>query len=321
MNGFSIPQLIRAPSKFSQEHGSRQLSFRAASGELVRVRRGRYLPAKVWESLAPWEKYRMRIQAVDELARSSPIFARESAAQILGLPVIGIPRDVQTVIPSTAKGGQSSNGIRRLPAPELDPPPWEVDGLRVTQPHITARDLAVRLPLRRSLAAMDKVVSGKVLPNSPLNVPLTFTVAAIEEAIGFLPSAAQRRRALRVLGVANGLSQSPGESVSRAIMIENQFPPPALQVPLYDSAGLIGYPDFLWEELKIIGEFDGYEKYSAQGFLQGKTPSDVVVREKRREDRLRAIGYTVIRWVWEDIRDPARLIDLLQRANIRQHPG
>lgn len=57
-----------------------------------------------------------------------------------------------------------------------------------------------------------------------------------------------------------------------------------------DSQGKIGFADFAWKEFKILGEFDGFEKYSAQRCLKGKTPSKVVVEEKRREDRLRAKG-------------------------------
>ena len=86
MSEFTIPAFIAAPSKFTTEHGAHQLSTRTRSGELVRVRRGLYLPTEVWQALTPWQKYRVQIQAVQELAQGNPVFARESAAQILGLP-------------------------------------------------------------------------------------------------------------------------------------------------------------------------------------------------------------------------------------------
>ena len=39
-----------------------------------------------------------------------------------------------------------------------------------------------------------------------------------------------------------------------------------------------------------------------QEFLRpGESATDVVVREKRREDLLRALGWQVVRWVWDDL--------------------
>ncbi|MEO6530152.1 MAG: type IV toxin-antitoxin system AbiEi family antitoxin domain-containing protein [Specibacter sp.] len=319
MTQFQVPPFITPGSKFIDEHAARRLSRLAASGDLVRVRRGLYLPAGFWEGLKPWEKYRIRIQAVHELAACRPVFARESAAQIMGLPLIRIPipGEVQTVIAVGKSGGQSSHGVGRVNAVLGDPPPWEMFGLLVTPPVQTVRDLAVRLPLAQSLPALDKLLQRKILPGSPPNVPLVFTADDVRGSALLLPNGTQRGRVERALEVGNGLSQSAGESLSRAIMIQNGFPTPALQVPLRDSRGLIGLPDFDWEEYKTLGEFDGYEKYSAQKYLNGKTPSQVVVEEKNRENRLRAQGYNVVRWVWDDLRDPRRLVTLLHEAGLR----
>ncbi len=99
-------------------------------------------------------------------------------------------------------------------------------------------------------------------------------------------------------------------------MILHGFPRPALQVRLYDQWGPVGYPDFDWEEYKVLGEFNGHEKYSAQRFLTGRTPSDVVVDEKKREDRLRALGYNVVRWVRDDLKDPGVLVAMLRNAGL-----
>lgn len=298
------------------EYTLRRLSARAKSGELFRVRRGLYLPTQLWAALTPWEKYRVRIQAVHELATSPPVFARESAAQIMGLPFIGVPESIYSVVPPGKSGGQSSAGINRTNALAGDPPPWEMFGLQLTPPPQTARDLAVRLPFTEALAAMDRVIRPKVLPGSPYNMPRIFTRDDVLASVSVLPNQTQRTRVARVVQCADGLSQSAGESKSRAIMILNGFPAPLLQEPFVDSQGMIGFPDFDWEEHKTLGEFDGYEKYSAQRYLKGQTPSEVVVAEKRREDRLRAKGYKVVRWVWDDIRDHRRLVRILHEAGL-----
>ncbi|MDQ0276858.1 hypothetical protein QO003_001161 [Arthrobacter silviterrae] len=321
MTTLELPPFISAPSKFVSEHGSRQLSRRAASGELVRVRQGLYLPTEVWAALKPWEQHRVRVQAVQELAVNPPVFARESAAEVMGLPVFGVPLLVQTVIPPGTPGGQSRNGVRRIMAVEGDPEPWAMFGLRVTRPVETARDLAVHLPLERALPAMDKLLQGKILPGSPHGTNLTFGEEHMRESLARLGSMAKQNRVRRVLDVADAGAQSAGESRSRAIMILNGFPRPVLQKPFFDDWGLVGYPDFDWEEFKVIGEFDGFEKYSAQRYLKGKTPSQVVVEEKKREDRLRALGYTVVRWVWDDLRDPRLLVAKLHKAGLPSGSG
>lgn len=316
MSSFQVPPFVTPSSKFVDEHSARRLARQAESGKLKRVRRGIYLPTEVWDALKPWEKYRVRIQAVHESAESPPVFARESAAQIMGLPIIGAPEEVQTVISPGKSGGQSNRGVRRINALEGDPPPWQVFGLLLTPPPQTARDLAVRLPLTGSLPSMDKLLQRKLLDGCPTDRQRFFTEDDVISASSLLPFRTQRHRVERVLSVADPLSGSPGESYSRAIMIEHGFPHPALQVPFSDSRGFIGRPDFDWEEYKTLGEFDGYEKYSAQRYLKGRAPSEVVVEEKNRENRLRAKGYNVVRWVWDDLKDSRRLVRLLHEAGL-----
>lgn len=319
MTEFEVPQFITPASKFVDEYSARRLSRQTSSGKLVRVRRGLYLPAEIWGGLKPWEQYRMRIQAVHDLAAVHPVFAGESAAQVMGLPIIGIPRQVQTVIATGTSGGRSGNGVHRVKAIDGDPKPWTMFGLQVTPPPQTVRDLAVRRPLTHSLPAMYRLMQRKVLPGSPHNVSLVFTADNVRDSALLLPNNAQRQRVERVLEVADGLSQSAGESLSRAIMIQNGFPIPLLQEEFRDERGRIGFPDYDWEEFKTLGEFDGHEKYSAQRYLKGKTPSQVVIEEKNRENRLRARGYTVVRWEWADVKDPRRLIALLHNAGLPQH--
>ena len=41
-----------------------------------------------------------------------------------------------------------------------------------------------------------------------------------------------------------------------------------------------------------------------------------MVEEKNREDRLRAKGYNVVRWVWDDLKDSRRLVRLLHEAGL-----
>ena len=71
-------------------------------GDLHRVRRGVYVDAAAWKKLRPWERYRLRVEAVG-LTWDAPVFCLESAAVHLGLPSYGEPRDIHLLDP----GGKS----------------------------------------------------------------------------------------------------------------------------------------------------------------------------------------------------------------------
>jgi hypothetical protein len=105
-------------------------------------------------------------------------------------------------------------------------------------------------------------------------------------------------RASRVLDFASGRSSSPGESLSRVNIHLLGFRPPELQVPFSDDDGFIGYVDFYWPELDLIGEFDGEAKYRDPRYLRGRSAQQAVIDEKYREDRLRRLCRAFARWDW-----------------------
>ena len=92
------------------------------------------------------------------------------------------------------------------------------------------------------------------------------------------------------------------------------FAPPELQAELRDASGLMRV-DFLWRTERIVLEFDGRVKYEA-GSAGTSSASDVVWREKLREDRIRRMGFGVVRVVWADLMRPDALRARLAAAGI-----
>ena len=92
-------------------------------------------------------------------------------------------------------------------------------------------------------------------------------------------------------------------------MHEGGLPRPELQVELksWDEDVRV---DYLWPEFGLIGEFDGAVKYGID--ISGPDPTAALMKEKRREDGLRAHGYVVVRWTWDDLRVKGRLAHLIQ---------
>jgi hypothetical protein len=211
---------------------------------------------------------------------------------------------VVDVLIHRATGSRTEHGFRKHGVDDPFADVWHCDGLRVTPLPRTVVDLALTEPFADAVVAADWALahgaSGEEL------------YAALEAS----PVTQGRARARRVLEFADGRSGSPGESVSRVRIAELGFVPPDLQVPFSDRRGLIGFVDFYWADCDVIGEFDGLVKYLDRELLQGRRPEDVVVAEKRREDRLRAGGHGVARWIWADLRPPERLGRMLADAGV-----
>jgi hypothetical protein len=46
----------------------------------------------------------------------------------------------------------------------------------------------------------------------------------------------------------------------------------------------------------------------------GQTPHEALIAEKRREDRVRELGWQVVRWTWADLADQSVLVARLKTA-------
>ena len=124
------------------------------------------------------------------------------------------------------------------------------------------------------------------------------------------------RRVQSVLDASTTLSGSAGETLCRIVLAELGFASPELQVEFRDAEGLIGFADFTWRHARVILEFDGLGNTVTRA-THGRSPAQIVILEKIREDRLRALGFRVIRVYWDDLRDPARIRRLLLEAGLQ----
>lgn len=91
---------------------------------------------------------------------------------------------------------------------------------------------------------------------------------------------------------------------------------PVLQQAFYDAEGFVARADFFWREYGVIGEFDGGAKYLDDAVLGGNSTRSAILAEKKREDRLRSMGYTVVRWDWSAVTNPGLLARKLAAAGI-----
>jgi hypothetical protein len=118
-----------------------------------------------------------------------------------------------------------------------------------------------------------------------------------------------------VLTFADGRAESPGESISRLLLVRLGFRV-TVQVPAPGPQGTEYRLDFGIDE--AFGEFDGWVKYSDPALLRGRTGSQALREEKQREDWIRGTtGRAVARWEWPDLKGQNTLAARLAAFGVR----
>lgn len=138
---------------------------------------------------------------------------------------------------------------------------------------------------------------------------------------GFGRSHAGATQAVRAMYCADALSESGGESIARATMIQQGFALPELQVPFPRPSDRRRFyrVDFLWTRLdgaKVIGEFDGMQKYEGAGFLEERSSLRAFADERHREAELTLYGMPIVRFSFKDVMDEKGFAALLERYGI-----
>jgi hypothetical protein len=274
------------------------LRNRTRSGSLLHLRRGAYADPL---DRTVYERHLLLTEAAVSLADSESVVSFGSAGVLHDLPIRPAEIDLVHLTRKRNSGGRIKPGIHVHVAPLEGSEVDEVLGMPVTSLDRTVVDLARSSPFAHAVAA------GDVAARQGMDL------AAVAEQL----DRAKRRRgaskARRVARIIDSRSESVGESVSRVRIIEQGLPLPELQVEFNGPDGFLAVVDFLWPEYDLIGEFDGKVKYGRL-LRPGEDPGDAVFREKQREDRLRDMGFIVVRWIWGDLMHPERLAARIRRA-------
>lgn len=221
-------------------------------------------------------------------------------------------------------------GVSAVIAHEVDV--WGVDLARpeVLRPVARTRTHRVRVRRTADSAARTHVVqtaSGPTVPLADAIVQLAMdagtmpgiasldcalrqgkvSIDAVEAALERVATWPRSSRALAMIRQADGQAESVAESRGRvqAALGGIRLIP---QVTITDERGrLVARVDFVVEGTRIIVEVDGRLKYHGDD-------GTVLYAEKLREDRLRALGYLVVRITWHDLETPGAVVAKIRRA-------
>ena len=312
MSNASTPVILRVAEGDRLARAPRELQRRAAAGELERIRSGAYVEAEAWARLPYEARELLRIAAVVGSRRSGGILFGESAALVLGLPLVGRPGGRVHLLSGSGSAPPNSRDVvwhRDAVEPESI---IEVGGFMVTDVERTLLDLARSVPFLDVISALDHGMrqtvstSGMEFWDGSLRATTGCVLAGASrerllEGVNRMPGARGVAMARRSIEFADPRAASPGESLSRGQIHLHGFPPPLLQAEFVQEEGGLDITDFDWPEFGICGEFDGKIKYFRQKYLGDLSPSEVVWNERQRERRIkRRHSRDMARWIWSD---------------------
>ena len=289
------PAKVTLARDLDEIHDSRRRhARRAAQGVETRVGCGAYVDTAAWESLGRREQYLVRIRAAADTRLHRPVISHWSAAAVHDIPSLDPwPSTVHFTVGLTA-GGRSSGVVTRHSMKLTDDDVVEVDGMLVTSIARTLVDLAAAAPLLSSVVALDHALHVDRRGGAPPRA----TIDELWSRYAALMPFRAHARARDAIEFATTRADSPLESVSRVNMRVIGCPRPVLQQRFDDHRGLIGFSEFFWEDAALVGEADGRSKYTDPRFRGGRTLEEVLLDEKERADRIRALGPDVSRWGW-----------------------
>lgn len=306
--------LLLAPKTQSERESLRR---RVAAGEVIQPFPGLFARHAFLENVSPRVRAFMVIKT---LARVHPdwVFCSFSAAVMHGLQVSYA--QVDKVHVCVARGGNRRRrpGYIQCHAGDLEAYD-DIQGVRVTSIEQTVLDCLCQSDFRQGLAIVD----------SALHCGLTSRAALTK-----LFNARGRRRrgivqARETLLCSDARSESGGESVVRAVILELGFATPELQFEVVDplELGNTRRVDMAWRREDgsyVFLEVDGKVKYLKRNSGKDKTLEEMAStfsKERLRESHLNLTGATVLRCAVGDAYETDRFFTMLARAGVPRAGG
>lgn len=268
-------------------------------GELLRVRRGAYVCAPVWQAATPEARHLLRCRAAIRthqdvaLSHTSAVVAAGLPTHEVDLAIVHLSRIAQP----GRRGRQGGTYVH----PML---PVRATTTAGDLPACTAAVAVLQL------ADWHGIEAGMVATEAGLHRGV-FTTDELRVARGLVRLGRGRPAADLVMRFAGPHSESPGETLTRLLLHALDLPAPRQQARITLPDGSIARVDFLLPDWGVVIEFDGAVKY------EGASGRAELVREKRREDGIRATGHEVVRLTWPDLAHATRVHALVLDARRR----
>lgn len=302
-----------------------EIRWARRTGSLLVLRRGVYCRREAFDQASAEGRHLLHARAALLAHDERHVLSHLSAAVSWGFPTpLGGPGRPTLTLPGAPASTDRQDDLI-VQVAELRPQdrvPWH-DGQRTSVTR-TVADCLRHLPAPDAVAIADHAVHfGQT------------SLGAVDETLTWQGRWPYAHRGRFALGLVDGRRESPLESGSFVKLFLHGVPLPEPQPTVYDDAGAIGRVDGWWPEQATVCEVDGRGKYAVEDWrdLGSGDPKDLfeqritaarraLIREKVREDRLRAAGLQVVRWGTFDIeRNIVRVVHNIEGAWRRGDPG
>ncbi len=288
-----VDDLFTTSFAASRGIGERELRRGVASGAVRHLARGLYAcgPAPVRSE----DRHRELCRGLLLLYPDGVLSGRSSVVAH-GLPVWNVPLGEVLLLRRVASQVRRSGAVIR---PLETPTSWASSDIGPCEPLATALvQLAIDHGAPSAVVSADAALARRLVAHDDLT-------EEVEARRGH--PRCQRARAL--LSFADAKSESPGESRLR-FMLASFGIDVVSQVVVRDGDSVVARADLGVRGTRVLIEFDGAVKYREGG-------AEALMREKRREDRLRALGYIVLRFTWADLESPRAVLAAVRAAVAR----
>lgn len=283
-------------------YDDRAIARMVKDGQLVKVRRGAHVEAAAWAKLDEAGRHGIRARAVLRQACTEVVLSHVSGLPEYDAPTWGLDLSRVHVTRPDERAGRIGAGVRQHCGKIVDGDVIELNGVPVMN--------ATRLALEVTTVALTE--PSLVVVNHLLRLGYT-SPELLEKRYASIERWPNSLRTNIVLRLADGRMESVGETRTFYMCHRQGLPMPVPQLAIEDEHGhVVARVDFAWPELGVFLEFDGKVKYEKL-LRDGERASDVVIREKRREELIcRLTGWRCIRITWADLEHPERTAALIR---------
>lgn len=267
-----------------------------ADGSLVRARFGSYVDGTTWRDLDERGRHELVARSVVARSGTSVIASHSSALALWRAPDWGLDLDTVHVTRRDHRAGRAEAGVRQHRGIVLPEDVRTVRGTAVSSPERALLELSTIVELEPALVQANDLLHRELVTPESLR-------ARYENGIERWPGSLATDLLLRL---ADGRCESVAESRFLHLCWRHGLPAPTPQLKVFTKNGvLLARLDFCWPKLKAWVEVDGMVKYVK--FLRpGETVTQVVLREKKREDDVRRLtDMRCMRVIWPELERPA----------------
>ena len=284
------------------------------SGTISRIRQGAYVDAELWRNADRATRHQWRSHAVLMRAVAPSVLSHASALVEWGAPLWRTDLDRVHVTRPSCKAGRREAGVVQHRGILGEDDVHDLGGWPVTSATRTALDASIVLPREAAFVVLTHFLHHGLTTTGALQD--RYDTSPDEPGMEKWPGSINTKK---LIELADPRCETPLESRVYFLCWAHGLPMPIPQFEIFDSSGrLIGRVDFAWPEYGLFLEADGKVKYTTM-VPEGSSASDVVIREKIREDRIREVtGWHCIRVTWADLANAhavaTRLREALRRA-------